>query len=285
VTTALRLAVEGSGPRADALSVAARLSGWRVVAPGTGDVDVVAVVDPSAASVDAIVRHLRAGRHVIADPPWCRDLAEADRVVEASTAAGRAVLHAEYPAHAPAVAALLQEVPLLGTIRHIEARFLAPTGSSTPVEIPTLIRRLAPTPLAIALLASRRAGIPTPTGAALTDGAQTRRPQLRLDVGDIARVSITVGLHPGTANVCDVQVAGDSGVARAEVLPAPMVERDGVEIALRQPAADPPELEMFGHLEQLRSLATAIRHGAAPVTDAAFGRQVLALILDALDRS
>lgn len=283
MTTALRFAVEGTGPRAEALAATARLNGWHLDAEAGPGVDVVAVVDPTAASAEAIVRHLEAGRHVIADPPWARTVAEADRVTTASRTTGRAVLHGEYPAHAPAFTALLAQVPSLGAVHQVEARFLAPAPPGSDLPLATVVRRFAPTPVALVLLACRRAGITIPNRATIDGRADARSARVRLgEAGSSTRISVTVGVHTGSANVCDVQVVGEAGVARAEILPEPSVERDGDPLPLARSTVEPPELELFGHLDQLRALATAIRYGAAPVTDAAFGREVLALVLDAL---
>lgn len=83
----------------------------------------------------------------------------------------------------------------------------------------------------------------------------------------------------GPESVWDAQLAGDQGVARAELQPVQRLEWNGAEVALPVATATPAILETAGYVAQLRALVDDAARGIEPVMSAAFGREVLQVVL------
>jgi hypothetical protein len=83
----------------------------------------------------------------------------------------------------------------------------------------------------------------------------------------------------GAARVLwDAQASAPDGVVRLELLPEPVLERNGVEVPLPPvPSGMPPALAQLGYLGQLQTFVDDLRANAAPAVGAAFGRSVLDL--------
>jgi len=79
--------------------------------------------------------------------------------------------------------------------------------------------------------------------------------------------------------VWDAQLAGQTGVLRAELQPVQRLEYNGDEVAM--PAASGPlaVLEQLGYAGQLRAFIDDLAAQREPVMSAAFGRHVLDVVL------
>ena len=77
------------------------------------------------------------------------------------------------------------------------------------------------------------------------------------------------------------QAASATEVVRVELLPAPLLERNGEEISLPPTTAAVPQLEQYGYTGQLEAFLVAFAGGTAPLMDAAFGRSVLDVVCGA----
>mgnify|MGYP006325580207 FL=1 len=140
--------------------------------------------------------------------------------------------------------------------------------------------------LAIALLVANAAGQGRPVAVAaqlrggLGHGSDEHAEvSLRYASGLVGHV--TASWQAGPESVWDAQVAGVSGVVRAELLPVQLLEFNGDEVALPAAGGPIPALDQLGYNEQLRALAADTAAGREPVMSAAFGREVLQVVLAA----
>jgi predicted dehydrogenase len=257
---------------------------YRALTDGSVAADVVVVATPPACHADDVVALLATGASVMVEKPLCTTLADADRMVAAAdTAAGR-LLYAENLAYAPVVQQLLVRVPRLGPLGHLEVRAMQgpPTWGDYTSDVwgGGALFDLGAHPLAVALLCANAsgAGAPTWVRAELTGGAGHHTDehavvQLGFVSGLVARV--VASWQAGPRPQWDVQLASDTGVLRAELLPEPQLEHDGEEVALPPARAEVPEIERLGYLGQLRAMLDARARGVEPVMSARFGRLVL----------
>ena len=74
---------------------------------------------------------------------------------------------------------------------------------------------------------------------------------------------------------------GDIVDASAELLPVQSLELNGNEVALPAATSRVPELEQLGYAGQLRALVADLAAGSTPTMSAAFGREVLQVVLAA----
>ena len=79
----------------------------------------------------------------------------------------------------------------------------------------------------------------------------------------------------------DVQLAGDRGVVRADLMPAVRLEWNGDEVALPRPRMEPAVVEAFGYAGQLAAFADDLHSGREPAMSASFGREVLQVVMGA----
>ena len=79
----------------------------------------------------------------------------------------------------------------------------------------------------------------------------------------------------------DAQLAGSSGVVRAELMPELQLEFNGDPVALPGARGGDAFLEQFGYVAQLRALADDAAAGRDPLMSAAFGREVLQVVMAA----
>ncbi|MEI7548087.1 MAG: hypothetical protein WCK21_08520, partial [Actinomycetota bacterium] len=193
-------------------------------------------------------------------------------------------------AYAPIVQLLLGMVPHVGALTHLEVRTLQglPTwGDFTSDEWGGgALFDLGVHPLAIAMLVANTAGHgrPTMVSAELRGGVghgsdEHAVVKLRYRSGFTAHVVASWQAGPG--QVWDLQVAGEQGVLRAELLPTHVLEYNGDDVALPAAHGELAALTQLGYLDQLRALTDDLAAGAEPVMSAAFGREVLQVVMAA----
>lgn len=246
--------------------------------------DIVAVCTPPAQHAEHTLQALRAGAAVILEKPLCTTLDEADRLVEAAAGHGERLLYAENLAYAPVVGALLDRVPSLGRIEHLEVRAIQslPTWGEFTSDAwgGGALFDLGAHPLAIALLCADAAGSGAlETVSATLRGGEGHRSDehaevtLRFAGGLTARV--VSSWQGGESPQWDVQVASPTGVLRAELQPAPVLELNGEPVALPATRAELGGLEWAGYLGQVAAFVSDLDRGTTPFMNASFGRTVL----------
>lgn len=252
--------------------------------------DIVVVATPPQCHADDAIRALEAGAAVVLEKPLCRTLAEADRLVAAAAQHGGRLLYAENLAYAPIVQRLIAMVPRIGTLTHLEVRTLQglPTwGDFTSDEWGGgALFDLGVHPLAVALLIANAAGHGRPVAvrATLRGGTghgsdEHAEVTLRYRSGFHARV--VASWQAGPEQLWDVQVAGEAGVLRAELMPSYSLEFNGEEVAMPSAQGDLAALVRLGYLEQLRAFGQDLNSGREPMMSATFGREVLQVVMAA----
>ena len=253
--------------------------------PGGADIVVVAT-PPQCHAADAI-RLLDAGAAVLLEKPLCRTLEEADQLVAAAARHGGRLLYAENLAYAPIVQRMIALAPRVGALTHLEVRTLQglPTwGSFTSEEWGGgALFDLGVHPLSIALLVANAAGegAPVAVSARLRGGEGHDSDEhadvwLRYRSGFVAHVESS--WQAGPEPLWDAQVAGASGVVRADLLPVQSLELNGDEVALPTATSQIPMLDQLGYTAQLRAFADDLATGREPTMSATFGRHVLQVV-------
>ena len=252
--------------------------------------DIVVVSTPPQCHAADAIQLLEAGAAVLLEKPLCRTLDEADRIVAATTAHGNRLLYGENLAYSPIVQQLLARVGELGPLTHLEVRSLQglPTwGDFTSDEWGGgALFDLGVHPLAVALLCANASGAGLPVGLRATlaggDGHGTdEHAEVLLEYanGLIARVESS--WRSGPQPVWDAQLASATGVLRAELMPAPLLEHNGEVVALPAPTASVPIIETGGYLAQMLAFANDVAHEETPLMSAEFGRLVLDVVCGA----
>ena len=249
--------------------------------------DVVVVsTPPQCHAIDAIAL-LETGVAVLLEKPLCRTLDEADAIVAAAARHGDRLLYGENLAYAPCVQQLLQRIPALGPLTHLEVRALQslPTwGQFTSDEWGGgALFDLGVHPLSVALLCANAsgAGLPIAVSAELRGGpghASDEHAELRLQYPSGLEATVVSSWQAGPGPVWDAQAASATGVLRAELLPVPLLEHDGDTVALPEPTVILAAIEQYGYLGQLQALIVDSAHGRKPTMSAEFGRVVLDVV-------
>jgi myo-inositol 2-dehydrogenase/D-chiro-inositol 1-dehydrogenase len=259
-----------------------------------GGADVVLVATPPACHAADALQALAAGAAVIVEKPLATTLEQADALVEASAAAGHRLGYAENLAFAPAVLAATSLAHGLGPIRHLEVRSLQQRPDwgdfLTAGWGGGVLFDLGVHPIAVALLL---AGVGADNGAeggprvlavrARLEGAddipvdEHAEVELVLDTGLVARV---VASWRAPQVQWDLQVASDTGVVRADLIPHLSLELDGepVELPPVPAGAEVPQVHQFGYVAQLAGFLDDFAGGDEPRIGARFGRFVLELV-------
>ena len=250
----------------------------------------VAVATPPQCHAADALRLLEAGASVLLEKPLCRTLDEADALVEAAQRHPGRLLYAENLAYAPAVQRMVALAPRVGAPTHLEVRTIQslPTwGEFTSDEWGGgALFDLGVHPVAIALLLANGAGL---------GRAVSVRAELRGGVGhgsdEHAEVAIgfasgfearVVSSWQGTGEpVWDAQLAGNTGVLRCDLMPVPTLEFNGDEVALPRVEGPLAVLHRLGYVQQLQALIDDSAAGREPLMSAAFGREVLQVVLAA----
>lgn len=243
---------------------------------------IVVVATPPGNHHRDACRALDAGAAVVVEKPLCTTLADADELVARG---GARLLYAENLAYAPLVGELLRQAHALGPLDYVEARALqsTPTWGAFTSDAwgGGALFDLGAHPLAIALLLLGAAPLSVrctlrgdPAGAHRTDV----HGEVHLFTADGRRARVEASWE-ASSQVWDVQASSPDGVVRAEIFPAPALERDGEAISWPTgPASDPPILVQAGYAGELAAFAADLEAGKRPVMDAGFGRQVLEVI-------
>ncbi|MEI8240349.1 MAG: hypothetical protein WCI22_13120, partial [Actinomycetota bacterium] len=79
----------------------------------------------------------------------------------------------------------------------------------------------------------------------------------------------------------DAQLAGSEGVVRADLMPLPTLEFNGDEVALPVYGEPFAQLQHFGYTAQMRALVDDASAHREPLMSAAFGREVLQVVMAA----
>jgi len=291
----MAVALAGAGASAEVHAAAAATLGWELVAVasrsmaraearatawGTRAVayddlpagaGVVVVCTPPSHHLPIARQVLAAGAAVVVEPLLAATLDEADALVQVAEAAPGRVGYGEALAYAPGVLAFLRRLPALGVIGHLAARVTPPAPAERPLAEP------GAHVLAVLLLAARPA---RPLGVRARPGGDGGvAVELELDDGRLA--SLAIGVGGASLPLWDLEVAGASGVLRLELAPAPLLEHDGAPLALPAPRTPEPRLDEYGYAGMLAALGDDVRAGRRPFMDAAFGRDVLAVVLAA----
>ena len=253
-----------------------------------GDADVVVVATPPQCHADDAVRLLDAGAAVLLEKPLCRTLEEADRIVDAAARHGGRLLYGENLAYAPVVQKMVSNAALVGAPTHLEVRSLQGLpgwGAFTTDEWGGgALFDLGVHPLAVAMMLANAAGLGRATGvtASLRGGeghGSDEHAEVTLHFGNGFTARVVSSWHAGPEPTWDAQLAGERGVLRAELLPTPRLEYNGDEVALPRTTAAMPLLEQLGYAAQLRALVDDVNAEREPMMSAAFGREVLQVVL------
>lgn len=267
-------------------AVGARAVGYDELPAGA---DIVVVCTPPQCHAADAVRMLEAGVAVVLEKPLCRTLDEADTLVDAARRHGDRLLYAENLAYAPVVERMLRLAAGVGATTHLEVRTLSPLpqwGDFTSDDWGGgALFDLGVHPLALAMLLANATGHGRPTSVHATlrggDGHgsdEHAEATLRFGSGFTATV---VASWQSTHPQWDVQLAGDRGVLRAELMPEVRLERNGDEVSLPAPTRRPPVLEQFGYVGQWSAFVHDLGARRQPAMSAAFGREVLQVVMGA----
>ena len=284
----LAVTVVASRTRERAAALASRIGATAV---GYGDLpagaDLVVVSTPPAQHADDAIRFLDTGAAVLLEKPLCRTLAEADRLVDAAAAHGERLLYAENLAYAPVVGEMLRRLPALGDVTTLEVRSLQalPTwGAFTTDEWGGgALFDLGVHPLGVALLLARPA-TPVSVRATLLGGeghGSDEHAEVDITFSNGLHGRVVSSWQAGPEPLWDAQVSSATGVLRAEILPVPTLEHDGEPVPLPGMTTEVAPIEQYGYVGQMRALVDDAAAGRRPLMDAAFGREVLDVVLGA----
>lgn len=254
--------------------------------PGTADI--VVVSSPPQCHADDAIRYLDAGVAVVLEKPLCRTLDEADRLVAAAARNHGRLLYAENLAYAPVVQRMVADARLVGPLTNLEVRSLQglPTwGAFTTDEWGGgALFDLGVHPLSVAMLLANAAGEghPTSVRATLRGGAghgSDEHAEVRLSFTSGFTAHVVSSWQAGPEPVWDAQLAGESGVLRAELQPVQRLEYNGEEVAIPVATGPMAVLDQLGYSGQLRAFIDDVQAGREPVMSATFGRNVLQVVL------
>jgi predicted dehydrogenase len=247
-----------------------------------GDAEVVVVCSAPQTHADHALHAIGRGASVVIEKPLCTTLAAADALVVAEEAGAR-IGYAENLAYAPIVQQFVAEVAQLGDLQHLEVR----TVQSRPTwgEFLTedwgggALFDLGVHPVAIAMLAARS---PVVSVSARLEGADDHptdeHAEVTLTFERGLKAAVVSSWRGGEVPEWSAQAASATGVVRAELLPTPLLERNGDVLTLPTVTASIPQLEQYGYVGQLEAFLAAFARGTPALMDARFGRAVLDIV-------
>ena len=247
--------------------------------------DLVLVATSPATHVEHAVHALQGGATVIVETPLAATLAQADALVQAADRYPGRVAYGENLAYAPVISALLARRSTLGPLTHIEARVIDPPTSLTNRVSPEwgggALFDIGVHALALALLLAGSVNV-TGVSARLerssADDIDDDEAEVTLTFASGLRAHIVASRRSTSGPIWDVQVAGESGVLRADLVPTPTLEHNGEPVRLPAARLANREVEEYGFVGQLRTVTADFAAGREPVMDATFGRLILDLI-------
>lgn len=245
--------------------------------------DVIVVATPPATHAAVALDLAGTGVTVLVESPLATTLVDADLLV-AATEAGARIAATSHLLHAPLVRAFLARTREIGAFRHVGLRAATVDRTEDSPAHPDgagVLTTVAPNALAVLQVAlgpdrpvevrgrvvGRRAdGRPSAVTASLTtlSGAE-----ITLEFDDAAPVTLW-----------DLQIASETSAVRLELQPDPHLEQLGVDVPSppRLHVAEPPQLEVFGYLDQVVEAAHDAATGRPPWLGVTFGRNVVDLL-------
>ncbi len=247
-----------------------------------GGAEVVVVCSAPQCHAEHARHAIDAGAAVIIEKPLCTTLADADALVAAEESGAR-IGYAENLAYAPIVQRFVSEVTEIDALRHLEVRTVQrrPTWGQflTQEWGGGALFDLGVHPIAIAMLAARS---PIVSVAARLEGADDHptdeHAEVTLTFDRGFEATVLSSWRGGEVPEWSAQAASRTEVVRAELLPSPLLERNGEEIVLPPVTASVPQLEQYGYVGQLEAFLVSFASGTRPLMDATFGRAVLDVV-------
>ena len=254
-----------------------------------GDANVVIVATPPQQHASDVLRMLRAGASVLVEKPLCTTLADADDIVRVSAEHGDRLLYAENLAYAPIIGKVLALVPQLGRLTHLQIRTLqslpASGGFTTDEWGGGALFDLGIHPLALTVLIANAGGAGRAVsvsailrGAADGSHNSDEHAEVTLVFESGLRASVVSSWQCGPEPLWDIEVASETGVIRADLLPERSLELHGVSQQLPAAAVPLAIIEDFGYLGQLRALVQDVAASRVPAMSASFGRHMLDIV-------
>lgn len=246
--------------------------------------DGVVVCTPPAQHLEHAQLAIAGDAGVLIEKPLCTTLADADVLVTAEDDGAR-IAYAENLLHAPILRLAVTHARQLHAIDLVEVRALQsrPAWGDFLTEGwgGGVLFDLGVHPLAVALVLAAPA-LPVEVRATL-EGADDHPVDehaeltIHFDTGLLARV--TASWRGADTPTWDAQVSAPDGVVRMELLPALVLERNGVEVPLPGvPEGVPAQLEELGYLRQMEAFALDLQRHRTPELGAAFGRSILDVV-------
>ena len=253
-----------------------------------GNADIVVVSSPPHCHADDAIRYLDAGAAVVLEKPLCRTLDEADRLVAAAARNGGRLLYAENLAYSPVVQRMVANASRVGPLTNLEVRSLQglPTwGAFTTDEWGGgALFDLGVHPLSVAMLLANAAGEGHPVAVRCTlrggpGHGSDEHADVHLSFASGFTAHVVSSWQAGPDPVWDAQLAGQTGVLRAELQPVQRLEYNGDEVAMPATSGPLAVLEQLGYAGQLRAFIDDLAAEREPVMSAVFGRHVLDVVL------
>ncbi len=249
--------------------------------------DLVVVTTPPDCRARHAIELLDRGYAVMVERPLCHTLDDADALHRAAARNGNRLWYGENLVYAPVVQQLLARARTLGSLSHLEVRWLQATPGNDETESDGwgdgALFHLGPHPLALALLAANAAGAGLPTSVSaetrcVGDGTSDgwAAVQLHYPTGLTARVE--AGWHERADPVGDVQLASATGVVRAEIMPTPTLECNGEPVVLALTTTAVAALELLGFVAQISTINDEMSPVPTPTMSVEFGRFVLDVV-------
>lgn len=318
----LRVGLLGADGEAGVFGLAARAAGLQVTAVASSDpalagararevggfaTTLVDLVERAADLADAIVltvpvdaratmaaRLATDGLTVVVPPPLCSSPAEADALLAAVRGVHGTVRYGEHLLCAPAVQELLRRVGDIGQPTYVEVRAIDGQGAHSADQPATsALAALGPRAIALAFAVLDRAGLERPTSvrAEVPAGGRGSTPVTAWTFeatgpdATVTAVRVHVERDAPSGPVWDVQVAGTTGVVRAELIPRPGAEVNGEEVPCADAAGRRGDgargrdtVALLGYVALFRRLAQERSGDPDPSLGADFGAEVLGAV-------
>lgn len=257
---------------------------------GDPEVDAVVLATPHSTHVDLTVRAAAAGKHVFVEKPLALNVADADRAIEATDAAGVVLQVGHNRRRMPAnrrIGAMIRDGEL-GTVLQLEGFHSAPGGfrpnlppwRSDPAECPaggmTALGIHTVDTFAAWVGRARRVSAFSTRVAGLTDLDEATTVMLEFDGGVLG----TIGTSYFTAPIVSVAAFGTEAVVRSDL--------DGERVLVQRRGERIPTEEAVDTIDsiadEIAEFVRCARTGQPPETGGPEGRYVAA-VLEAIGES